>query len=63
MPFENFSEHTKHTNFDRNLTDDQIVRPTQWLRPLANDTKEAQYFFAEPTLVCLTDLFIKLNFR
>lgn len=61
--YSNLSKHADHEGFQSDLTKQELKTPTRWLRPLDNDSKEAQYFFSDTTLNCLADIFISNNFR
>ncbi|KAJ6628238.1 rRNA N6-adenosine-methyltransferase ZCCHC4, partial [Pseudolycoriella hygida] len=52
-----------HQNHDflEGISDELLSQPTRFLRPLSDDTKEAQYFFADSTLQCIVNIFKQLG--
>lgn len=61
--YSSLSKHADHEGFQSDLSKEELQIPTRWLRPLNNDSKEAQYFFSDTTLNCLAGIFISNNFR
>lgn len=49
-------EHAQHSGLLRNITDHQLGSPTRLLAPLSNDSREAQYFFADTTLLAIESI-------
>lgn len=58
----NCDKHQKHV-IQKGITDEQIQRPTTFLRSLSNDKKEAQYFFSEASLKCFVHIFQQLKIK
>ena len=57
------SEKIKHRNHDlqKCLTNYQMTHPTEFLKPLSNAKKEAQYFFSEKTTEDIAQMLLKLK--
>lgn len=56
-------EKIKHKNHDLQifLTNYQMTHPTEFLKPLSNAKKEAQYFFSEKTTEDIAQILLKLK--
>lgn len=59
------SHHRLHRDhaIQRGLTNEQIERPTTFLRSLSNDKREAQYFFSDVSLNCFVSIFRRLKIK
>ncbi|XP_033209172.1 rRNA N6-adenosine-methyltransferase ZCCHC4 isoform X2 [Belonocnema kinseyi] len=57
------SEKIKHKNHDLHnfLTNYQMTHPTEFLKPLSNAKKEAQYFFSEKTTEDIAQILLRLK--
>lgn len=55
--------HNENHTIQRGLSNEQIERPTTFLRSLSNDKREAQYFFSDATLNCFVKIFERLQFK
>lgn len=55
--------HHKNHDLQHNVTDEQIKRPTTFIKSMSNDKREAQYFFSESTLKCFVQIFRRLQFK
>ncbi|XP_034940020.1 rRNA N6-adenosine-methyltransferase ZCCHC4 [Chelonus insularis] len=55
----------KHTNHELtfNLTDDQMMNPTTFLRPLSDAKKEAQYLFSTKATVDIVDMILNQGIK
>lgn len=53
----------KDHDIQNDLLDEQIERPTTFLRSLSNDKREAQYFFSDASLNCITNIFQRLKIK
>ncbi|XP_031619947.1 rRNA N6-adenosine-methyltransferase ZCCHC4 [Contarinia nasturtii] len=58
---EKISNAHKHHTIQKSITNEQIQRPTTFLRSLSNDKREAQYFFSDESLKCFGHIFKRLQ--
>lgn len=56
------ADHNGH-EVQRGMSDEQLARPTTFLKPLSNDKREAQYFFDEASLKCFANIFRRLKIK
>lgn len=63
MPNEVIRDKHKNHAIQKGITDEQIQRPTTFLRSLSNDKKEAQYFFSDASLNCFVRIFQRLKIK
>lgn len=56
-------EHAHHSGLVRTISDQQLRSPTRLLAPLSNDSREAQYFFADTTLLTIERILVAARIR
>lgn len=63
VPASAIAEHAQHIGLVRTISDHQLGSPTRLLAPLSNDSREAQYFFADTTLLTIERILLAARIR
>lgn len=59
---ENDGKHDKH-DLKENLSDYELQHPSEWLVPLENPKKEAQFLFSKNSVGTIVDILWNLGYR